>query len=117
MDAVIVGFTEPKGSRSSFGSLLIASRNKQGLLVSIGSVGTGFDEQSLKDIHKKLTLIERDSSPLDIPIKETPDMTWVEPYLVCSLHFTEITEEGSVRHPVFMGLRADVDQDDVRLEN
>ncbi len=115
-DAVIVGFTDPKGSRSSFGSLLLAVNDKQGRLVSIGSVGTGFDDQSLKAIHKKLKMIVRDSSPLDIPIRETSDMTWVEPVMVCSLNYAEITDEGSVRHPVFMGLRSDMDPDDVRLE-
>ncbi len=115
-DAIIVGFTDPKGSRSNFGSLLLAVNDKQGRLVSIGSVGTGFDDQTLKTIHKKLNMIVRDSSPLDIPIKETPDITWVEPFLVCSLHYAEITDDGSVRHPVFLGLRTDVDPIEVHLE-
>lgn len=115
-DAIIVGFTDPKGSRSSFGSLLLAVRDKKGRLISIGSVGTGFDDQSLKAIHKKLKMIVRDSSPLDVLIKETPDMTWVEPVLVCSLNYAEITDEGSVRHPVFLGLRTDIDPEDVRLD-
>ncbi|HWA35836.1 MAG TPA: non-homologous end-joining DNA ligase [Cyclobacteriaceae bacterium] len=115
-DAVIVGFTEPKGSRSHFGSLLLAVNDSKGRLVSIGAVGTGFDEQSLAAIHKKLKLIIRDSSPLDIPIKETPDITWVDPVLVCALNYAEITGEGSVRHPVFLGLRTDIDPDDVQLE-
>lgn len=114
-DAIIVGFTEPKGSRSHFGSLLLAVNDSKGRLVSIGGVGTGFDEQSLKTIRTKLRLIERDSSPLDIPIKETPDMTWVEPVLVCSLNYAEITGDGSVRHPVFIGLRTDIDPDEVHL--
>ncbi len=115
-DAIIVGFTEPKGSRSHFGSLLLAVNDSKGRLVSIGGVGTGFDEQSLKTIRTKLRLIERDSSPLEIPIKETPDMTWVEPVLVCSLNYAEITGDGSIRHPVFIGLRTDIDPDEVHLE-
>jgi bifunctional non-homologous end joining protein LigD len=105
-EAIIVGFTDPKGSRSSFGSLLLAMRIK-GKLVSIGNVGTGFTDKSLRDLHSKLKKLVRKTSPLDVPIKETPDITWVAPELVCNIKFTEITEDGSVRHPVFLGLRVD----------
>lgn len=111
-EAVIIGFTAPKGARSHFGSLLIGEY-QEGKLVSIGGVGTGFTEKSLAEIHTKLRKIVRKSSPLDVPIKQTPDMTWVDPVLVCNIKFTEITDEGSVRHPVFEGLRIDKDPRDV----
>lgn len=114
-EAIIVGFTDPKGSRQYFGSLLIAVK-KKGKLVSIGNVGTGFTEKSLKDLHAKLKKVIRKTSPLDVPIKETPDITWVEPELVCNVKFTEITEDGSVRHPVFQGLRIDKTASEVELE-
>jgi bifunctional non-homologous end joining protein LigD len=113
-EAIIIGFTEPKGSRSSFGSLLLGIR-KKGKLVSIGNVGTGFTDQSLKELHTKLKKIARKKSPLDVPIKETPDITWVDPVLVCNVKFTEVTEDGSVRHPVFQGLRIDKGAADVEL--
>ena len=114
-EAIIVGFTDPKGSRTYFGSLLLAVK-KKGKLVSIGNVGTGFNDKSLKDLYAKLKKITRKSSPLDVPIKETPDITWVEPRLVCNIKFTEITEDGSVRHPVFQGLRIDKSAGEVELE-
>lgn len=114
-EAIIVGFTEPKGARSSFGSLLLAVK-KRGKLVSIGNVGTGFTDKSLKDLHVKLKKIVRKTSPLDVPIKATPDTTWVDPVLVCNIKFTEMTEDGSVRHPVFQGLRVDKVADEVSLE-
>lgn len=114
-EAIIVGFTNPKGSRSSFGSLLLALKSK-GKLTSIGNVGTGFTDQSLKDLHSKLKKIIRKTSPLDVPIKETPEITWVDPVLVCNIKFTEITDEGSVRHPVFQGLRIDKASKEVVLE-
>ena len=114
-EAIIVGFTEPKGTRSYFGSLLLAVKTK-GQLTSIGGVGTGFTEKSLKDIYGKLKTLIRKTSPLDVPIKQTPDMTWVEPVLVCDIKFTEITEDGSVRHPVFQGLRIDKTPEDVQEE-
>jgi bifunctional non-homologous end joining protein LigD len=111
-EAIIIGFTEPKGSRSSFGSLLLGMW-KDDELVSIGNVGTGFTDRSLKELHSKLKKIVRNTTPLDVPIKETPDITWVEPVLVCNIKFTEITDDGSVRHPVFLGLRIDKSAKDV----
>ena len=114
-EAIIVGFTDPKGLRQYFGSLLIAVRNK-GKLVSIGNVGTGFNDESLKDLHTKLKKLVRKTSPLDVPIKEAPDITWVEPELVCNIKFTEITADGSVRHPVFQGLRVDKGATEVVIE-
>lgn len=114
-EAIIVGYTAPKGSRSSFGSLLLAVKQR-GKLIYIGNVGTGFTDKSLKELHTKLKKIIRKTSPLDVPIKETPDMTWVDPVLVCNIKFTEITEDGSVRHPVFQGLRIDKEAKEVHLE-
>lgn len=114
-EAIIVGFTDPKGSRKYFGSLLLAIKKKD-KLVSIGNVGTGFTEKILKDIHTKLKPLIRKTSPLDVPIKETPDITWVNAELVCNISFTEITDDGSVRHPVFQGLRVDKSESDVVLE-
>jgi bifunctional non-homologous end joining protein LigD len=114
-EAVIVGFTDPKGSRKHFGSLLLAVK-KKGKLVSIGNVGTGFTDKSLKELHAKLKPIIRKTSPLDVPIKETPDITWVDPVLVCNINFSEMTDDGSVRHPVFQGLRIDKAAGEVVLE-
>lgn len=114
-EAIIVGFTDPKGSRSSFGSLLLAVK-KRGKLVSIGNVGTGFTDKSLKELHTKLKKLIRATSPLDVPIKQTPDITWVDPVLVCNIRYTEITDDGSVRHPVFQGLRVDKAPAEVHLE-
>ncbi len=114
-EVIIVGFTEPKGSRQFFGSLIIAVKNK-GKLISVGNVGTGFTDKSLKELHVKLKKIVRKTSPLDVLIKETSDMNWVEPALVCNIKYTEITDDGSVRHPVFQGLRVDKIADKVKLE-
>jgi len=70
----------------------------------------------LKDTFKKLVAIERRTSPLDIPIKKTPDMFWVEPNLVCSITYSEITDDGNVRHPVFQGMRLDKDPLEVEFD-
>jgi bifunctional non-homologous end joining protein LigD len=113
-EAIIVGFTAPKGSRTSFGSLLLAVK-KRAKLAYIGNVGTGFTESSLKDLHSKLMKITRKSSALEVPPKGS-DITWVAPVLVCNIKFTEITADGSVRHPVFQGLRVDKSANEVTLE-
>jgi bifunctional non-homologous end joining protein LigD len=112
---IIVGYTEPKGSRAAFGSLLLAVKEGK-KLVSVGNVGTGFTDKSLKEIHAKLSRIVRKTSPLTTPIKESESITWVEPVLVCNVKFTEITEDGSVRHPVFLGLRVDKSVGEIRIE-
>lgn len=114
-EAIIVGFSEPKGSRSYFGSLLLAVK-KGKKLVHIGNVGTGFTDKSLKELHAKLKPLIRKTSPLNVPIKETPDITWVDPVLVCNIKYTEMTDDGSVRHPVFQGLRVDKKASEVKLE-
>jgi len=114
-EAIIVGFSEPKGSRSYFGSLLLAVK-KGRKLVHIGNVGTGFTDKSLKELHAKLKPLIRKTSPLNVPIKETSDITWVDPVLVCNIKYTEMTDDGSVRHPVFQGLRVDKSPSEVKLE-
>lgn len=114
-EAIIVGFTDPKGSRKAFGSLLLAVKNK-GKLTYVGNVGTGFTDKSLKELHTKLKKIIRKTSPLDIPIKQAPDITWVNPVLVCNIKYSEITDDGSIRHPVFQGLRVDKTPSEVKLE-
>jgi bifunctional non-homologous end joining protein LigD len=105
-EVIIVGFTEPKGTRQYFGSLLLAVYDKR-KLTYVGNVGTGFTDRLLKELHAKFSKHIRKKSPLDVPIKETPDITWIEPVFVCNVAFTEITGDGLIRHPVFQGLRVD----------
>jgi bifunctional non-homologous end joining protein LigD len=105
-EAIIVGYTAPKGSRIGFGSLLLA-QYKNNDLIYIGNVGTGFTDETLKSIFKKVQALEAQVSPLDSPIKPPPSTTWTKPQLVCNIKFTEKTSDGMVRHPVFLGLRID----------
>jgi bifunctional non-homologous end joining protein LigD len=105
---VIGGWTDPKGSRSAFGSLLLGFY-RGGELVHAGRVGTGFDEARLADVHRRLKKLQTGRSPFaDYGQKRAPkDVHWVKPQLVCEVAFTEFTDEGVVRHPVFHGLRED----------
>jgi bifunctional non-homologous end joining protein LigD len=114
-EAIIVGFTKPQGSRSSFGSLLLAVyKRKQ--LIYIGNVGTGFTNEILKDLHARLKKLVRKTSPLDVPIPEPQNATWVAPELVCNIAFSEITEEGIVRHASYQGLRIDKKTEEIQIE-
>jgi bifunctional non-homologous end joining protein LigD len=105
-EAVIVGFTEPKGSRSHLGALVLAIREKDHFRY-IGHTGTGFTNALLKDLHEKLTPLITEKRVVDARIPGSNKITWVKPKLVCSVKFTEITADGIMRHPVFMGLRVD----------
>jgi bifunctional non-homologous end joining protein LigD len=116
-EAVIVGFSKPGGSRQYFGALLIGAYNDKRQLISIGSVGTGFTDMLLKDLHAKLSKHVRKSSAFDvaIPASEAKDVTWVNPTLVCEVQFTEITSDGHVRHPSYLGLRHDKSPNEVTI--
>lgn len=105
-EAVIAGYTAPKGSRQYFGALILGIYGKQGLTY-IGHTGTGFTSAILKEVYEKLNPLKRPKSPFDKKVSVNSPVTWVEPRLVCAIKFTEVTEEGILRHPVFLGLRID----------
>jgi bifunctional non-homologous end joining protein LigD len=105
---VIVGFTDPKGTRAGFGALLLGVHDKGGALTYVGRVGTGFDDRSLKALHAKLKALEQERSPLrSRPPGSTRGVHWVEPKLVADVAFTNWTRDGILRHPAFHGLRED----------
>ena len=118
-DFVIVGFTEPKRSRSHLGALQLADM-VGGTLVYAGRVGTGFDEAKLAELKAMLDSITRTDPPCAGPVvgagtaplasNEFPDTkttTWVEPVYVCEVRFREWTPDGLLRHPAFLRMRAD----------
>jgi bifunctional non-homologous end joining protein LigD len=88
----------------------VIAEKQKGKLIFRGNVGTGFTESMLKDIHQELLNIVQKTAPLTVPknfAKEVKNVVWVEPKFVCQVKYTEITEDGSVRHPAFLGLRKD----------
>jgi bifunctional non-homologous end joining protein LigD len=106
---VIGGFTEPAGSRSGLGALLVGVHDEQGNLLYAGRVGTGFTQQSLKELRSRLDSLERDSPPFINPPKgaDARGVHWVEPKLVGAVAFAEWTTDNLLRHPSFQGLRED----------
>jgi bifunctional non-homologous end joining protein LigD len=110
-DFVIVGFTEPKGSRAYMGALQLADM-VDGTLVYAGRVGTGFNDALLAELKGMLDPIVRRDAPCAAPlpsesIPETSTTTWVDPVYVCEVRFREWTPDGLLRHPAFMRLRND----------
>ena len=103
---VIGGWTDGRGSRKHFGSLLVGTY-ENGALVYAGSVGTGFDAKKLAAIAAKLEPLETEASPFAEPPKTETRAHWTEPTLVAEVSFTEWTHENHLRHPVFVALRGD----------
>jgi bifunctional non-homologous end joining protein LigD len=107
---VVVGFSEPKGSRSAFGALLLGLHDADsGELRYAGKVGTGFNETTLRSIHARLKPLEIKTTPVVNPPTglEAKGVHWLRPELLAEVAFAEMTREGSVRHAVFQGLRDD----------
>lgn len=113
-EMVIGGFTDPKGSRTGFGSLLLGYYEDDKLIYS-GKVGTGFNEESLKDMYALMKKLERKTSPFAEAPKEK-GAHWIKPELVAQIKYSEWTETGSLRHPVFIALREDKDPKKVTRE-
>lgn len=114
-EAVIGGFTEPGGGRQYFGSLTLGVYEK-GKLNYIGNTGSGFDEKSLKVLYGALKKIEIPESPFQTT-KITPKSYWVRPEFVCEIKFQEWTKEGTMRQPIFLGLRDDKEPTEVVRES
>jgi bifunctional non-homologous end joining protein LigD len=118
-EMVIGGFTDPEGSRQGFGALLLGVYAPDGRLAYSGKVGTGFSDASLATLSRSLSALAQKTSPFHNPPKgaEARRAHWVRPVLVAEVSFTEWTDDGTLRHPSFLGLRADKRATDVVREH
>jgi len=118
-DFVVVGFTEPNGTRQGFGALQLADY-VNGALVYAGRAGTGFNDGLLRELRAMLDPLVRRDPPCYGPvlkpgaeprgsaeIPETKTTTWTEPVHVVEVRFREWTPDGVLRHPAFLRLRTD----------
>ena len=117
-ELVIGGYTDPEGTRTHIGALLVGYHD-QGKLVYAGKVGTGFTQKLLVELQQLLEPLETRASPFqpEPPRAWTgPGRHWVEPKLVGEVAFSEWTADGRLRHPSFQGLRRDKRAADVIRE-
>ncbi|MDX1644451.1 MAG: non-homologous end-joining DNA ligase [Thermoanaerobaculia bacterium] len=114
-ELVIGGFTEPSGERVGLGALLLGFY-RESELVYAGKVGTGFDEETLEDLRRRLDRLERQTSPFDRGDPDADGVHFVTPKLVCEIGFTEWTDDDKLRHPRYLGLRRDKPAEDVHKE-
>ncbi|WP_343343835.1 DNA ligase D [Sphingomicrobium sp. XHP0239] len=103
---VIVGWVESDKRARPFRSLLLAV-NEGGELRYAGKVGTGFTHDMMVELKAKLERIERKTPPADVPKSDAKGAHWVTPKLVAEIAFAEFTSSGTLRHPSYLGLRAD----------
>ncbi len=103
----MVGWTEPKGSRSGLGALLVGY-HEDGELRFAGKVGTGFGERELARLRSELGRLEQPQPPVsDARGLAKTGVHWVRPGLVAQVGFGEWTSDGKLRHPRYLGLRDD----------
>ena len=107
-ELVIGGYTDPQGSRTGFGALLVGYY-EDGELRYAGKVGTGFGVELLTMLTKELRKRERAEPPFSDRGVGRRNAHWVEPELVAQVAFSEWTGTGRLRHPRFVGLRRDKD--------
>ena len=116
VDAVVGGWTAARTGALPFGSLLLGLYQGKKLRF-IGHVGSGFDAKKLEELTKKLKELASSTCSFDAPPEANEKPFWVSPALVARVKFSGWTQEHSLRHPVFLGLREDVSSADCQWEN
>ena len=128
-ECVIGGYTDPRGSRQYFGSVVLGlypprqtqkrSRSAgpvtpadHGRLIHVGQAGSGFTVQSERELWQRLQALKTSKSPFANRVEANRPVHFVRPELVAQIKFTEWTHEGQsggvkMRAPVFLGLRFD----------
>lgn len=104
-ELVIGGFTDPEGSRTGFGALLVGYYEGRRFMYA-GKVGTGYDRITLDELRARMDRLERDRCPFQNTPRER-GAHWTRPELVAEIAFTEWTGDGKLRHPRFVGPRSD----------
>jgi bifunctional non-homologous end joining protein LigD len=111
-ECVIGGYTDPRGSRENFGSIVLGLYDGKDRLIPVGQAGSGFTEQTHAEMWKRLHALETSRNPFSGKVESDRPVHYVKPELVAEIKFTEWTHEGQtagvkMRAPVFQGLRFD----------
>lgn len=125
-DFVIGGYSDPEGARPFFGALVLGRFAADGRLVYAGRVGSGLSDHALASLHAQFQSMgaacpfaEFTEPPPATGYRMDPSELrachWLRPTLVCRVRYQSLLSDGIVRHPVFEGLRDDVDAASVRV--
>jgi bifunctional non-homologous end joining protein LigD len=114
-EAVIAGFTEPRGSRKDLGALILGVYEGDELIY-VGHTGGGFDRKGLTSMRGRLEPLIQEECPFRRRPPTNAPAHWLRPELVCEVSFHEWTGDGVMRQPIFLGLREDKDPHSVRRE-
>lgn len=110
-DCVIIGYTKGKGDRAAtFGALHIGQYDGDELHY-VGKVGTGFDDRTLRNVLTELKKVAEAKRPIKEKPLDDAQTVWLEPKLLCEVEYASITNNGTLREPVFVRLRPDLTLD------
>ena len=112
---VIGGWTEPRNSREHIGAILLGYHD-DGELIYAGHTGGGFSGESLRDMYRRLAPLERDTPPFATKPRTNERPHWVEPRIIAEVKFSEWTNDGKLRQPIFLGVRDDKDPEEIVKE-
>jgi len=114
-EVVIGGYTQPRGARSYFGSLVVGLYRGEDLIY-VAHTGGGFNEQTLAKLYKLMQPLKTSDSPFTVKPKTNEPVQWIKPKLVAEVKFSEWTADERMRQPIFLGLREDKKPDDCKFE-
>ena len=125
-EAVIAGYTKNENTSKLFSALLLGVYENNELIF-IGPVGTGFTTKVQEEILQKLKPLETKKCPFnEVPDYNKPsrfrpdppkaEVTWVKPVLVAEVAYRASSNDGSMRHPSFRGLKEDKSASEVVRE-
>lgn len=113
---VVVGWTDPEGSRPYLGALLLAYNTREGQLIYAGRAGTGLNTDQLRDLRDRLKPLATDRTPLNVlPPRGSrfgsplvlSRVHWVRPEMVVEVTYLTWTEDNLLRQVSYEGLRED----------
>jgi len=114
-ELVVGGWTESRTASRPFGALLLGYYEDAALIYA-GHTGSGFDQRELERVFRLLKPLEVDAPPFKSRPRTNERPHWAQPSLVAQMKFAEWTDEGLLRHPIYLGMRDDVKARTVRRE-
>ncbi|NLG85354.1 MAG: ATP-dependent DNA ligase [Firmicutes bacterium] len=111
---VICGYTVNPTTRGEISALVLGAYT-EGRLRNYGMVGTGFTRAELRLLGRELAKLQTEKCPFTGTSSPRKDLIWTEPRLVCDVQYLELTERGTLRHPLYKGLRGDLAPEECRF--